>query len=51
METLLDLKEIAWRFAAAESVEERRELDLLLRSTETELDSEEELTPVALAKS
>jgi len=46
METLLDLQEIAWRLSTAESVEERRRLYELLRNTETEVDSSDELTPV-----
>ena len=46
METLLDLQELAWRLLHAESVEERRELDELLRMTSTEVDSsEDELVP------
>jgi len=43
VETLLDLQEIAWQLRAAESVEERRALYELLRATETEVDSSEEL--------
>ena len=46
METLLDLQEIAWGLSTAESVEERRALYELLRSTETEVDSSDELVPV-----
>ena len=42
METLLDLQELAWRLLHAESVEERRELDELLRMTSTEVDSSED---------
>lgn len=49
VETLTDLQEIAWALAAAESVKERRALYELLRATETEVDSSEELEPVVAA--
>lgn len=47
METLLELQEIAWRLATAETVEERRELDELLRQTQTEVDAAELISTTA----
>jgi len=46
METLFDLQEIAWQLSMAESIEERRKLYELLQSTETAVDSSDELVPV-----
>jgi hypothetical protein len=47
VETLRELEEIAVLTSTAVSIEERRRLHELLRSTETEVDSSDELTLVA----
>lgn len=46
METMRDLQEIALLLVMAETIEERRRLHELLRSTQTEIESSDEVSSV-----